>query len=306
MHRVIVTGGRGFIGRHLLHALQTRGMEVTTLGRKPLRDTKHIVVDGSSWTMANMARILEAQQPAALFHFAGTTVGTQDELEQANVGLTEVLLQALRQTGLRPLLIIAGSAAEYGAGIVDGVPVKETTICAPMSAYGKSKLAQTRAALAYAEATDTPLLLARIFNPIGPGMPPNLALGGFAAQIAALRGSHGTIRAGNLDIMRDFTDVEHTATLICNLAFKPRARGLINICSGEASCLRKLLDMLILASGKKIDVETDPSRFRSGEQRVIVGSTELLTDLGESPPQTDYSAVIDRIWAAAERPVAAH
>jgi GDP-4-dehydro-6-deoxy-D-mannose reductase len=132
-------------------------------------------------------------------------------------------------------------------------------------------------------------------------MPGHLALGSFAAQIASFRGSSGTLRVGNIDVKRDFIDVEHVAALICNLAFKSYARGIINICSGEAVSLRGLLNELIFISGKRIELEFDTARLRGSEPHIIIGSTKLLEGFGERPPETCYSAVIGRLWAAAEK-----
>jgi GDP-4-dehydro-6-deoxy-D-mannose reductase len=171
----------------------------------------------------------------------------------------------------------------------------------PLSAYGRSKLAQTRAALAYGEATGTPVLVARIFNPIGAGLPTHLALGAFAEQIASVTGPCGTLRTGNIDVKRDFIDVRYVAAMLFNLASKPAARGIINICSGKAVWLRSLVKNLIAVSGKSIAIETDPSRLRPSELRVIVGSTALLAKHGERPPPTDYSAVLAQIWTAAQK-----
>jgi GDP-4-dehydro-6-deoxy-D-mannose reductase len=300
MRRAIVTGGRGFIGRHLVAGLRRRGLCVTTIGRRPSRDPRHIALGDGAWSVPQLARILEDTEPEAVFHLAGSATGGEAELERLNVGLAVTLTQALRETGLRPVLVIAGSATEYGASIVDGAPVSETAECIPISAYGRSKLAQTRVAMAYGETTGAPVVAARIFNPIGAHIPAHLALGAFASQIASVTGPRGTLRTGNIDVERDFIDVEHAATLLYNLALNPAARGVINICSGEAVRLRSLVEDLIFISGKSIDIETDPSRVRPKELRVILGSTALLEKYGELPPPTSYADVLARIWTAAQ------
>ena len=118
--------------------------------------------------LGRLGSIIEHVRPDCIFHLAGRARGTPAELTHANVGLMQSLLRALRRTKLRPRLIVAGSAAEYGAAIRDGEPIRETAICAPLSAYGASKHAQTRAALAYADATGTSVLVARDLQPSWP------------------------------------------------------------------------------------------------------------------------------------------
>jgi GDP-4-dehydro-6-deoxy-D-mannose reductase len=144
------------------------------------------------------------------------------------------------------------------------------------------------------------VLIARIFNPIGPGMPTFLALGGFARQIAVLRASHGILRTGNIHVFRDFIDVEHVAGALRILAQNPAARGVVNICSGEATELSRLVGILIDVSGKNVTIETTSSRLRPGEPGVVVGSVALLARLRAAPPHTDYANVVRRVWQHAE------
>jgi GDP-4-dehydro-6-deoxy-D-mannose reductase len=304
MRSAVVTGGQGFIGRHLVEALRGRGINVRTLGRRQSVDTTHIVLDEASWDSPALDRVFEDAAPDCIFHLAGKTRGTPAELTHANLGLLHGLLRALRRTNLRPQLVIAGSAAEYGSAIRDGEPIRETAICAPLSAYGVSKQAQTRAALAFADATGTSVLVARIFNPLGPNMPAHLALGDFANQIASMPRDHGTLHVGNIDVRRDMIDVDHVATLLCQLAANPNACGVVNVCSGQAPLLRELVEMLIDGCGRKIDIEVDWSRVRGNEPRAIIGSTDLLAKLGCPPPPTDFPAVIARVCRGMEESTA--
>lgn len=300
MRSALVTGGQGFIGRYLVNELRRHGVYVSTIGRKQSVDATHIVLEEASWHSRALDRALEDAAPDCIFHLAGKARGTGAELADANLGLLQGLLRALRRTALRPQLVIAGSAAEYGAAIRDGEPIRETAICAPLSAYGASKQAQTRAALDYADTTGTSVLVARIFNPLGPSMPAHLAIGDFANQIASMPRDHGTLRVGNIDVRRDMIDVEHVATLLCQLAANPDARGVVNVCSGQAPLLRELVEMLIDGCGRKIDIEVDWARVRGNEPRAIIGSTDLLAKLGCPPPPTDFPAVIARVCRSME------
>ncbi|MEH2526998.1 GDP-4-dehydro-6-deoxy-D-mannose reductase [Bradyrhizobium sp. AZCC 2176] len=254
------------------------------------------MLDEVSWHSGALDRIFGDVAPDCVFHLAGRLQGTPAELTHANVELTESLLRALRRTGLRPRLVVAGSAAEYGSAIRDGEPICETAICEPLSVYGASKLAQTRAALAFADATGTSVLVARIFNPLGAHMPTHLAIGDFGNQIASMSGGRGTLRVGNIDVRRDMIDVEQVATLLCQLSERPDARGVVNLCSGQAPLLRDLIEMLIKESGQEVDIEVDWSRVRGNEPRAIIGSVDRLAELGSPPWPIDFPAVIARIY----------
>jgi GDP-4-dehydro-6-deoxy-D-mannose reductase len=267
-------------------------------------DTQHIVIEEPRWDSPALDRVLEDAAPDCIFHLAGKARGMPAEITYANLGLIQGLLRALGRTRLRPRLVVMGSAAEYGSAIRDGEQISETAICAPLSIYGSSKQAQTRAALAYADATGASVLVARIFNPLGPNMPTHLAIGDFANQIASMPRGHGTLHVGNIDVRRDMIDVEHIATLLCQLAENPDAQGVVNLCSGKAPLLRELVEMLIEGCGRNIDIEVDWARVRANEPRTIIGSTDLLAKLGCRPPPTDFPGVIARVCRGVEESIA--
>jgi GDP-4-dehydro-6-deoxy-D-mannose reductase len=242
---------------------------------------------------------LSAAEPDVVFHLAGAQQGNRAELEAANVGLARGLLSALQDLQAYPGVLLAGSAAEYGRSVIDGVPIYEDLVCAPTGPYGETKLAQTRAALSFADQTGGRVMVARIFNPIGPGMPSHLALGDFARQIASIEGSRGRLITGNIDVARDFLDVEQVAGILVSLARNPLSEGIINVCSGVPTVVRRLVELMIARSGKAIDIELDPARLRPGEPRVLFGSTSRLASL--LPPPAELDAVVGAILANAEK-----
>src|SRR4051812_38927661 len=232
VQRALVTGAEGFLGRHLVRELQQHGTQVTRLVRQGGTGSATIQVGDAPWSTDVLVQVIRRTEPDVVFHLAGGASGTAEQLQALNVGLATSVLKAIQRAGARPVFVCCGSAAEYGAGAIDGVAVPETALCSPLSPYGVGKLAQTKAALAFGEATGARVLVARIFNPIGPGMPPYPAVGGFAHQIAALPPGGGILRTGNLAGARDFIDVELVTRGFRVLAGNPDARGVVNICSG--------------------------------------------------------------------------
>jgi GDP-4-dehydro-6-deoxy-D-mannose reductase len=247
------------------------------------------------WCPARLADIVRAAKPDVIFHLVGGACGSTTALTQSNLAAAMSVMDALQTAHARPLLVCCGSAAEYGTAIKDGIPIREGADCAPVTAYGVSKHAQTNALLDFSTATGTPVLIARVFNPIGPGMPAYLALGDFAGQIACSPNG-GVLQTGNIQVYRDFLDVQHVAQAMCKLVRNPDARGIVNICSGEATQLSRLVDILVALSGKTITIEPTPARMRSDELAVVIGSTALLAELGAATPRTDYAGVMARLW----------
>jgi GDP-4-dehydro-6-deoxy-D-mannose reductase len=307
IRRAIVTGASGFIGQKLVRQLIARRVRVLTVGTGGAANegAQHLDFGPAIWTEPQWRQAIETGDPDVIFHLAGRFRGSFAELEAANIGQLQTLLASLSAYETKPALVVAGSAAEYGTAFLDGEPTCESVVCTPASqSYGATKHAQTRAAMAFAEKTGARIIIARIFNAVGAGMPKSLALGDFAAQIAAM-GAGGVIRTGNLDVWRDFLDVETVAQTMVRLAEVSAADGIINVCSGVAAHLRTIVEHMIERSRKTIRLELDASRIRPGETRVIIGSTARLQRLGIAPQPPDMQAIADAILTQASSRVAA-
>lgn len=272
----LISGAGGFVGQALAHHLRASGGPVATVSLRADGGGLRDAVATAASPVERWRHALERARPDVVYHLAGAMQGEEPTLRSVNLGLTEALFDALRVTGLHPTLVIAGSAAEYGAAARDGIPVSEDAVCEPYTAYGRSKLAQSRAALAFRDETGVRVVVARIFNPVGAGMPAHLALADFAAQIARMPAAGGRLTTGNLDVQRDFIPVDDVATALEALAAARDATGLCNVCSGVPTRLGDLLEAMIAASGKAVATSADPARYRPHEPRIIVGDTARL------------------------------
>ena len=293
--RALVSGAGGFLGGALVRRLRADGVAVFTIGTTPSAgaDATHTLTGRAPWSAQAWARALDLSAPDVVFHLAGAARGGAAEMEAVNVALARGLLDALTASRAAPVLVMVGSAAEYGASIVSGVPVSENTACAPVGDYGRTKLAQSNAAMAFGQESGARVVIARIFNAIGVGMPAFLALPDFASQIASASSSGGILTTGNLDVRRDFIDVAHVVHALDAVARLSAASGPINVCSGVAWSLRESVDHMIRLSGKPISIVQDPSRVRADEVKVIVGSTARLEGLGIALPPTDLNAILE-------------
>ena len=224
--KAVVTGASGFIGHHLVDHRWQKGWDVVT-------------VSGISWDAENLQRIARGSAAEIVFHLAGVTRAAYPaDYYATNVVLTARLLEAISALPSPPTIVLIGSAAEYGRVAETELPVREDKPCFPTSDYAISKYAQTLIGLARAE-SGLPLVIARLWNPVGPGLPNHFALASFAQQIATLPRSGGTLHVGNLDVERDFLDVRESVRLIAALGCNTAARGqVVNVCSGRSYRLR--------------------------------------------------------------------
>lgn len=299
--RLLVTGARGFIGRHAVAAARARGWDVASMSRAAQPSSADEFAAGPGpWLREIFLAAIEAHRPDAILHIAGAT-GTQPlrVLFEANVLLTGELLVAVAALAAPPRIVLLGSAAEYGNVPENAQPAAETSACMPVSNYGISKYTQTLMGLA-AASQGAQVLVARLFNPVGLGMPPHLALPSFARQLARPPGDVVRLKVGDIDVSRDFIDVEEAVRLLLDLAAMAAwPFPVVNICSGQAYLLSDLLDRLIAASGLAVHVETNPALLRPGDLRTLIGDTGRLAALGLAPRPLNIDLLLPALLSEA-------
>ena len=239
---------------------------------------------------------LVSHNPAWIFHCAGRTNGTVEELEASNGALTNALFSALDSAGLKPRVVIPGSAAEYGTlSAGDNTGFTETASPRPLGPYGQSKLRQTEVAQAWA-ARGQDVVVGRIFNIIGPAIPPHMAVGAFVSQLQAIKAERRPARleVGDLTGLRDYVDVQDVFVALRALATQGRAGEIYNICTGRPVAMGDLLQMLIAKSGLSVEVMSQGQDSRSGGTTASWGSFEKLRkEIGWKPSRTLKQSVED-------------
>ena len=293
--RALITGATGFIGRQLAARLETDSWRVVRAVRSGPEGlpSGYLGLGPSPWDAGTFAAAIAVVRPDVIFHFAGVTrSNTAAAFYATNVTMCAHLLDAVAASNIHPRVVLAGSAAEYGFVPEEELPVREDMICSPITHNGISKYAQTQLGLAFNRGGER-VLVTRIFNPIGTGMPEHLALGSFAAQI---RSAKPILSVGNLSVERDFIDVAEAARLISALASTPANFGRIfNICSGVGYSLHDLVDKMVYLSGHPIRLQVSTERLRAGEMRCFRGSTANLEAAGLTITPSDLSLTLSRL-----------
>jgi nucleoside-diphosphate-sugar epimerase len=273
----LVTGATGFLGRHVLAALDEEKMsdvQVVASGRHcPSIWTSSTFLEANLGDLKSVRSAIETYEPEVILHLAGRTPPADaDALYRDNTLATVHLLDALRGRGRPARVVLAGSAAELGPVPVEDLPVGEDYPCRPLDAYGLSKWLATAAGLAARAPLD--VVIARIFNPIGPGLPASQAFGRFAARLAEPDPDPLRLSVGDLDARRDFIDVRDVARALVTLAIEGRAGQVYHVGTGRSHRVGDGLDHLIRLSGRTVALEVAPplaARRGPGDSRAAIG-----------------------------------
>jgi UDP-glucuronate 4-epimerase len=171
--RVLVTGAAGFIGLNLVEALISAGHEAVGLDRNP----PPAVFPRFAFVQSDLGavqQVFASHHPDALIHAAAVTPGRAKERQRmadavdVNIAGTVRVMEAAANAGCRRVLFVS-SAAVYGASGHAGTELdEESTLPAPVSLYGITKLAAERLALRYCELAQLDVVAARLAAAFGP------------------------------------------------------------------------------------------------------------------------------------------
>jgi dTDP-L-rhamnose 4-epimerase len=341
MARVLITGGSGFIGSHVVDAAIEAALEPVVLDRRePHVDVEHIRGD-----VRDMDVVERAVSGAELICHQAAMVGLGTNLDDMPAYVshndlgTAVLLRALRRSQPQRL-VLASSMVVYGEGryrcpehgtrrapprtISDlragrfdprcpdcrrpliPLPTAEDAPCEPRNVYAATKLHQEHLACAFARETGTPVAILRYHNVYGPRMPRNTPYAGVAALFAdALAAGRSPRVFEDGAQLRDFVHVRDVARAnLLALAAAHAISGPINVCSGTPRSVGDLARTLHAAAFPSAPPPKVTGDFRLGDVRHVFASpAKAETQLGFRAHE-DFTAGIAALAEQAGRSAA--
>lgn len=299
--RALITGINGFVGKQLELFLKDKADVYGT--SRVNRVEKHIfVVDLLS--EAKIIELIERIKPTHIFHLAGLSNVKESWEHKAdfihgNVIGTINLLEAVRKTDNHIKVMTVGSSEEYGRVQERLNKVSEKTKLNPVSPYGISKCAISMLVNLYHNSYGLNVTHARPFNHIGPGQKLGFVTTDFAYQIALISKGNTKeqiMRIGNLQSIRDFTDVRDIVEAYYNIACYGKAGEAYNVCTGEGIKIQDILEILIGFSNRKIKLIVDSSRMRAADIPKLVGDPEKIKKLTGWKPKWKLEETLRDIY----------
>jgi nucleoside-diphosphate-sugar epimerase len=290
--RVWITGHGGFTGRYLSSALHEAGFEPVAASELPTFDLRNV---------ESIERELARARPEYVIHLAAVTFvahGRASDFYEVNTVGTAQLLECLARSAYAPRkVIVASSANIYGNARVE--PITEDTPPAPVNHYACSKLAMELMTRTYFDRL--PILIVRPFNYTGVGQPGHFLVPKLVRHYAERAPS---IKLGNLDVVRDFSDVRMLAAAYCRLLAGSLVSTEVNICSGNGWSLQAILDRLSALTQHAPRIEVDPALVRGSEVKRLVGGSDRLARAVGALPFADFGATLAWMLDRATPPAA--
>jgi UDP-glucuronate 4-epimerase len=274
---ILVTGGAGFIGSHLVETLVRSGAQpvialdnfndyydprlkranAAALAGHPQVE----VVEGDCRDPALVRDLLTKHQVQAICHLGaspGVTASLVSPLEttENNILAALALLEAARQRRVKRFLF-ASSSSVYGRGAAAPF-VEDAPLGIPASPYAASKRAGELLGLTYWQLHSVPFVALRLFNVYGPRLRPELALAVFTRKV--LEGAPLPLY-GDGSVLRDFT---HVSDICRGVVAALTADGIVGQClnlgNDRPITIRRLIELIERAAGKKATIDRRPPR----------------------------------------------
>ncbi len=297
MKKALIFGMDGFVGSYMAKELQNNDYDVYACNRfgSPINPY-------NGWYSCDLnnfdqvKNVIAEVAPTHIINLAGqSNVGISWRIPkltiETNVCGAINIIEAVHECDLDCSVLMIGSSEEYAISDKD---LTEDSALGASNPYGISKMMLERFCEIYRKRYSMKLHYVRPFNHTGLGQTDNFVIPSWCKQVAAITksGKPGKMFVGNLDIVRDFSNVKDIVRAYRMIIESDDCETVYNIGSGEGIPLRSILDHLLSLSDQEITVEVDPKLIRPIENPYICCDSSLLKErLGWKPEYTIHSTV---------------
>jgi GDP-4-dehydro-6-deoxy-D-mannose reductase len=308
--KLLITGFAGFVSRHFLNLLseQDESFEIIGIDRNvpdidfnKFNNVTCKVIQTDLKDSDLMFDIIKSFSPGYILHLAAASsvqYSWQHPAESFlnNNAIFFALLDAVRRSGKSIRVLSTGSSDVYGNAANKHPVLSEDCITDPANPYAASKASQEMIAKIYAYSFGLDIIQTRSFTHFGAYQKENFVLAKFAKELTLIKKGKKTptLVTGNIDVVRDMTDVRDVVNAYYSLMKRGKAGEVYNVCSGQGRSLRSVLELMLQQLEISVDLQLDESLLRKGDILSIIGSNEkIYTQTGWKPEIPFKKAIAD-------------
>jgi len=277
----LITGAAGFMGPFLRDHCLEAGSSVLGIDicepREPWANASFEHCDVRDY--GHLSRLISQFRPDRIFHLAAQSYPTVSlekprETVESNLCGTINLYESLRSLGMKPMVVVACSSAEYGPVAAQDIPVKETHPLRPLHPYGVSKVGQDLIASQYFINYSIPTVRIRIFNTTGPGKIGDVCSDLTKRAIELELGiKHRILKVGNLTTRRAIGDVRDLIRALWISAERCELGEVYNVGAEYVYAVREIIEVIRKHVSVTFEIQQDPALMRPSDEPVIAGDT---------------------------------
>ena len=303
MKKILVTGSEGFVGSHLIKALEESSFEVVAACLPQLipKKGKYIPLDVLNLDLT--VEVVKQHEPDAIFHLAAVSSVAKSLRDRplvysTNIAGTANMLEAARSQEKKIQFYFVSTCEVYGGG----EDLTEDSPVVLKNPYAISKYAGELICREY-ETEGLPCVILRPFTHTGPGQADTFVLPTIAKQVGEIeKGKRAPlIELGNVDARREFMNIGDIVAAYI-LALKKCVPGeTYNISSGQSYSISELVQIFMKLSKKSFDLKVNPTKIRKNDIPVLLGNGRKFSELTGWSPKVKIEKTIEDLlnyWRA--------
>lgn len=301
MKRILVTGGAGFIGAHLVDRLVASGHQVRVLDRIPVDvrpawlaspQIDYLMGDFSDHSFLDAA----LKDVDVVYHLVSTTIPATSNIDpvfdvQSNLVGTLSLLQIALAAGVKKIIFVSSGGTVYGKP--KSLPIKETDPTDPICSYGITKLAIEKYLAMFSELHGLDFLVFRLANPFGERQRPG-AQGVIAAFMQRVADGKPIEIWGDGSVVRDYIYIRDVIdVLVSGISYDGKSH-VFNLGSGLGRSLNEIIDALRAVTGRAVE-----STYKSGRPLDVPKSVLDISLIKQEfgwQPSLDFQGDLSKTW----------
>lgn len=308
MQKVLITGAGGFVGTHLIKELkQDPNIEIFASVYKATSDISTLIeqdhIFAGDLTDYEFAKsLIDSTKPDVIYHLAALSVvhnsaNLATMVMSSNATISYNILEAMRAHTPHARLIAISSGNVYGAVQDPSKPVTESAPLRPLNPYAVSKVTQEMLALQYYLAYGLDIVILRPFNHTGVGQTRDFVIPRLVHQFVQIEKklSDPVIEVGNLETVRDFTDVSDMVRAYALAASKCVSGEIYNIGTGVGHTISQVLQIIKDLSLSKVEVKVLDKLVRTSDVPVLIADASKFKQVTHWEPQISLEQTISDI-----------